>query len=105
MHSIASSATSATATRLGIPPSVADRVRTDHEVHLHSLDNLDNAVPGPNRHDDYHRLRAALLHHKRAAIIHLRDTRRIDDIVLRQVQARLDAEEMQLSPPPAIETE
>ena len=95
----------ATATRLGIPPSVADRVRTDHEVHLHSLDNLDNAVPGPNRHDDYHRLRAALLHHKRAAIIHLRDTRRIDDIVLRRVQARLDAEEMQLSPPPAIETE
>ena len=39
-------------------------------------------------------LHKALLAEKRATLVRLRDTRLIDDIVLRRVQARLDAEEM-----------
>jgi len=42
-------------------------------------------------------LRATLLAHKRIAVVRLRDARRIDDIVLRRVQARLDAEEARLA--------
>ncbi len=39
----------------------------------------------------------AVLAHKRAAVVRLRDERTIDDIVLREVQAQLDAEEVRLS--------
>jgi hypothetical protein len=42
-------------------------------------------------------LRLALLAHKRATVVRLRDERRIDDVVLRQVQAALDIEEVHLS--------
>jgi CPA1 family monovalent cation:H+ antiporter len=38
-----------------------------------------------------------VLAHKRATVLRLRDERRIDDIVLRQIQARLDVEEVRLS--------
>jgi monovalent cation/hydrogen antiporter len=42
-------------------------------------------------------LRLAVLAHKRATVLRLRDERRIDDTVLRQVQTRLDIEEVRLS--------
>ncbi|MGW1781868.1 hypothetical protein ACWCQQ_22375 [Streptomyces sp. NPDC002143] len=42
-------------------------------------------------------LRLALAAHKRATVVRLRDDNRIDDGVLRQVQARLDNEEVRLS--------
>jgi len=45
------------------------------------------------------RLRLALLADKRAAVVRLRDTGRIDDTVLRWVQARLDTEEVRLAAP------
>jgi len=45
----------------------------------------------------YAALRLAVLAHKRATVIRLRDQRRIDDTVLRQVQRRLDIEELRLS--------
>lgn len=92
------------AERLGVPQVVADRVHADYEAHLHTLATSD---PGTDTEDDgssaedeaYGRLRAALLADKRAAVVRLRDERRIDDIVLRRVQARLDAEEVRLSAP------
>ena len=46
--------------------------------------------------EQYRELRHALLADKRAAIIRLRDARLIDDIVLRRIQSRLDAEELRL---------
>jgi hypothetical protein len=46
--------------------------------------------------EEYTELRLAVLGHKRDAVIRLRDERRIDDIVLCQVQAALDAEEVRL---------
>jgi CPA1 family monovalent cation:H+ antiporter len=45
----------------------------------------------------YADLRVALIARKRAAVIALRDQRRIDDIVLRRLQTTLDAEEVRLS--------
>jgi Na+/H+ antiporter len=45
----------------------------------------------------YTALRLAVLAHKRATMIRLRDERRIDDTVLRQLQTRLDIEEVRLS--------
>jgi len=38
-----------------------------------------------------------VLAYKRATTLRLRDERRIDDIVLRQIQTRLDIEEVRLS--------
>jgi monovalent cation/hydrogen antiporter len=50
------------------------------------------------RHDQqYAALRLALLAHKRSTVIRLRDEGRIDDTVLRQMQSRLDLEEVRLS--------
>ena len=42
-------------------------------------------------------LRSARLADKRNAVIKLRDQRRIDDIVFRRIQGRLDREEVRLS--------
>jgi hypothetical protein len=43
-----------------------------------------------------------LLERKRAAVLRLRDQQRIDDAVLRQIQARLDVEEIRLRPEPPV---
>ena len=49
------------------------------------------------QHDDqYTSLSVALISRRREALLELRDQQRIDDIVLRQVQARLDIEEVRL---------
>jgi NhaP-type Na+/H+ or K+/H+ antiporter len=56
------------------------------------------------RHEEqYTALRLALLARKRATVVALRDEQRIDDIVLRQFQARLDIEEVRLSRPDPVE--
>jgi CPA1 family monovalent cation:H+ antiporter len=50
------------------------------------------------RHDQqYAVLREATLDLKRATVLRLRDEARIDDTVLRQIQAQLDIEELRLS--------
>jgi CPA1 family monovalent cation:H+ antiporter len=48
------------------------------------------------QHDDndYRSLLLALIGRRREALLELRDQQRIDDIVLRRVQARLDKEEI-----------
>ncbi len=90
------------AARLEISPAVAARVRAEYEEHLRNLaDPADHDAEddiGRADHDDYERLRATLLAHKRVAVVRLRDAGGgIDDIVLRRVQARLDAEEARLA--------
>ena len=50
------------------------------------------------QHDDqYTSLVLALIGRRREALLEMRDEQRIDDIVLRRVQARLDNEEVRLS--------
>jgi hypothetical protein len=68
------------------PPGAGRRAGTDPEA----LDRL--------RHDPHYiQLRLALLGRKRATVVGLHDPVRIDDIVLRQVQSRLDVEDVRLS--------
>ena len=91
------------ADRLGVAPAIAERVRVDYEEHIHTLDAPPSAHEDPAiaaeraDHQDYERLRLALLADKRRALLRLRDAREIDDIVLRRVQAQLDAEEVRLT--------
>jgi monovalent cation/hydrogen antiporter len=92
------------AERLGVGAGVVERVRADYTEHLHALDTAtpddDPALTAERTdHADYQRLRAALLTDKRMAVVRLRDDREIDDIVLRRVQAQLDAEEVRLAEP------
>jgi CPA1 family monovalent cation:H+ antiporter len=85
---------------LSTQPDVLDRIRHEYEEHLLVLHaNHAGANDDPaSRHDrHYTALRLALLAHKRNTIIRLRDEHRIDDTVLRQVQASLDTEEVHLT--------
>jgi monovalent cation/hydrogen antiporter len=89
-----------TAQRLGTDPDIAERASARLEKAYTVLagsdpDTLDDSAA--RRDDQYIALRLALLAHKRAAVVRLRDERRIDDAVLRQVQAQLDIEEMRLT--------
>jgi CPA1 family monovalent cation:H+ antiporter len=94
-----------TARRLAVSADVQERMRVDLEERLAALaDPDDDADEGAEAGQDarreladYRRLHAALLADKRAALVMLRDARVIDDIVLRRVQARLDAEEVRLA--------
>jgi CPA1 family monovalent cation:H+ antiporter len=87
---------------LGTGQDVVDRLRHEYDKHLRVL-RANGAAAGDGdeparRHDqEYTALRLALLARKRATVVRLRDERRIDDTVLRQVQTRLDIEEVRLS--------
>lgn len=92
------------AARLGIDDGIAERTRREYEKHLRLLEadghgEDGDGTPDPVRRakDDYTALRLELLAHKRATVVRLRDERQIDDTVLRQIQARLDLEELRLS--------
>jgi monovalent cation/hydrogen antiporter len=94
----ASEAVGPAAADLGTDPRVVDRVR--HEIDKQrKLLAADGAVDDPFvQHDDqYTALMLVLIERKRATLLQLRDERDIDDIVLRQVQARLDLEEVRLT--------
>jgi CPA1 family monovalent cation:H+ antiporter len=82
--------------RLGVPPPVQRRLEEEMSTHLH---DLDTTVADERTHRYEHletALRRELLGAKRAALVRLRDARRIDDIVLRRVQEMLDTEEVRL---------
>src|SRR5215217_2520378 len=87
------------AAELGIDPDVVERTRREYEEHLHVIhQGVDEDDEPVTRHEEqYTALRLALLARKRATVVALRDEQRIDDIVLRQFQARLDIEEVRLS--------
>jgi Na+/H+ antiporter len=90
------------AAELGTEETVVERTRTEYERHLMLLrvDGSDNdAVDDSERRleAEYRDLRLALLAHKRETIVRLRDEQLIDDTVLREVQSRLDVEEVRLS--------
>lgn len=102
----------AVAAGLGVSDTTTQRVRDEYEEHLATLREFDDIAPLPpdgadphrdHDHQHYARLRTALLANKRRAVIALRDARRIDDIVLRRVQAQIDAEEVRLAPDHADE--
>lgn len=87
------------AAELGTEPDVVERLRSEYSEHLQAV-AADPAVdddPAVQHERQYAALRLALIARKRATVLRLRDQRRIDDIVLRRVQSRLDAEEVRLS--------
>ena len=53
-----------------------------------------------DRRDLTRRLRLGVLERKRHAVVDLRNANRIDDIVLRELQAAMDLEEVRLLGPP-----
>jgi monovalent cation/hydrogen antiporter len=89
------------AAELGTDQTVVDRTRTEYDRHLALLrfDGDNDAVDDTERRleEDYTALRLALLAHKRQTVVRLRDEQLIDDTVLREVQTRLDIEEVRLS--------
>jgi monovalent cation/hydrogen antiporter len=87
---------------IGINEELLRRLRKEYEEHAALIEaNADGE--GPNkvteRNDQLRRVRLGVLEHKRRAIIELRDQNRIDDIVLREVQAVMDLEEVRLLEP------
>jgi CPA1 family monovalent cation:H+ antiporter len=96
----------ARAKQLGVSDEVVERMRADLEQRLADIadqtgDQDGDAEGGDatasSPREEYNRLHAALLGDKRAAVVQLRDAHEIDDIVLRRVQGRLDAEEVRLT--------
>lgn len=92
------------AEELGSDERVVGRVR--HELDKRrKLLAADGADDDPIvRHDDqYTELMLALIARKRVTLLQLRDEQRIDDIVLRQIEARLDLEEIRLTRDASVE--
>ena len=88
-----------TAVELGTSSEVAERLRRDYEqqlaIYLAEEGEEEHPALAYDRHDTA--LRLALLAHKRATAVRLRDEQRIDDTVLRYMQGRLDLEEVRLT--------
>ncbi|SHH32649.1 sodium/proton antiporter, CPA1 family [Jatrophihabitans endophyticus] len=86
------------AAELGSDERVVERVRREMDKRRKLL-AADGAVDDPivQHHDQYTELRLALIARKRVTLLELRDEQHIDDIVLRQVQAVLDVEEVRLT--------
>jgi hypothetical protein len=87
-----------TATELGTAEPVIQRVKHELEKRRKLLAAAGVADdPVVQRDDQYTALQLALIARKRSTLLELRDEQQIDDIVLRQVQAVLDLEEIRLS--------
>jgi Na+/H+ antiporter len=88
------------ADELGTTPKVREWLRQEYEAYLATVQAQGAGSDGDpallhNRH--YTDLRLALIAHKRATVVRLRDERHIDDTVLRRLQAALDNEEVRLA--------
>jgi monovalent cation/hydrogen antiporter len=92
------------AAEVGISDELHDRLHSEFEQHAAVVrTSSDGSAPSEaeERSDLIRRVRLGVLEHKRRALIELRDNRRIDDIVLLEVQSALDLEEARLLGPSA----
>jgi len=86
------------AAELGTDPQVVDWARQEYEANLAAVRAKgSDDDPAMVHSRDHAELRLALVAHKRATVVRLRDERRIDDTVLRRLQAALDDEEVRLT--------
>lgn len=107
-------ATDELAAQHGIDDETRARLLRDYEDHLVTTDGHEetdasgetatpveaerpDAAPKRARHEQYARLRLALLERKRDVLLQLRRDGTVDDAVARRVQARLDVEELRLT--------
>jgi monovalent cation/hydrogen antiporter len=89
---------------MNAPPEMVERVRADYEEHLEELRAEGDADREAVRYEKLeHELRLAVLERKRQAVTALRDANKIDDYVLRDLQAGLDIEEIRLLGPAPFE--
>jgi monovalent cation/hydrogen antiporter len=92
-----------TAAALGVPDKVRDRIVAEYRAQADELtstmdDTTLTVTPAGRAEADLERrLRRAVIPAKRDAVIGLRRAKRIDDLVFRRIQARLDTEELRLS--------
>ncbi|MFJ8021494.1 Na+/H+ antiporter [Streptomyces sp. NPDC096311] len=85
---------------LDADPKVVEWLRQEYEAHLATVRARGVGAdddPALRHNQHYTALRLALIAHKRATVVRLRDERDIDDTVLRRLQAALDIEEVRLS--------
>jgi CPA1 family monovalent cation:H+ antiporter len=82
---------------LGVDGEHLDRLRAEYEEYREVAAD-DTGENGAMRDLD-RRLRLAVLWEKRQAVTALRDANQIDDIVLRELQAAMDVEEVRLLGP------
>ncbi|BAV41080.1 Na+/H+ antiporter [Mycobacterium ulcerans] len=90
------------ASELGVSPDLLKRLTKEYEERATIIrENGDDSAPSDlaQRTDLVRRVRLGVLEHQRHAITALRNQNLIDDIVLREVQADMDLEEVQLLDP------
>ncbi|MCV7122179.1 Na+/H+ antiporter [Mycobacterium lacus] len=94
------------ADELGAGPELVKRLTKEYEEHA----AIAEATGDPSANSDLaergdlaRRVRLGVLEHKRRAITELRDQNRIDDIVLRELQATMDLEEVRLLGPADVD--
>ena len=88
--------------RLGAEDEVVRRLRQQYEKQAQFIAaDGDTSVPNDlaETYDLIRQIRLGVLEHKRRAVTELRDQNRIDDIVLRELQAEMDFEEVRLLEP------
>jgi CPA1 family monovalent cation:H+ antiporter len=88
------------AAQLGIDDDVRDRIIRETEHHLAALEvdgDTEDGVETARMKEQYTQLRLASMHVKRETVLRLRDERRIDDTVVRDLGAQLDLEELRLT--------
>ncbi|WP_159604661.1 Na+/H+ antiporter [Agromyces humi] len=88
---------------LGTSRPIVDGLRTSYEDRLRLIHREDGrpeaAIRDASTRDEEDALHLAILPAKRAALLGLRHERRIDDVILRRLQSRIDLEELRLSAP------
>lgn len=85
------------ARNLGAPDTARDHVLAEYARELTRYPEPTTEAPGKGTPDWRAALKYAIIPVKRGALLQLRDSRRIDDTVLRRVQERLDVEEIRLA--------
>jgi monovalent cation/hydrogen antiporter len=87
------------ADKLGLGPIMRKRLRKEYEERaaLVMANGEDSGIPNlPEKIELVRKARLGVLEHQRRAVTALRNQKLIDDIVLREVQATMDLEEVQL---------
>jgi hypothetical protein len=88
------------AAKLGTAAPVVSGLTQEYQEHLRVMDaerDGDDDESSLQLRAQYRALRLALIGQKRETVLRLRDERRIDNTVLRQIQRTLDIEEERLS--------
>ncbi|OBJ28686.1 Na+/H+ antiporter [Mycolicibacter heraklionensis] len=87
------------ADELDVSPDLVGRLLKEYQDQAELVAVSDQPNAAAERDDMARRVHLGILEHKRSAVTELRDRNHIDDIVLREVQAEMDLEEVRLLGP------